>query len=302
MGNDKKNILFLIEGGIGHHFVCTPAIKLLKEKEDCNMIVLCGFPAVFEKNPYVDEVFFMGSHPASAENLFKRTYGNFDCFNPLIYKDFFHFSNKNKLHIKQLVGELCDVEIDKNEKLLYYPMDSETDHVTAWKKKRTKDGKLKLGIVQKSGSGIGGNPTAVLKELPHGVMNQVIDDTKDRIFWVQIRLKHEPKLVNIGYDAVDYDHRKIFALMSVADLGLGTDSFSQHLMAGVYDIPYIMALGRSRAENYAHPSCRVVSVPKSCKWFGCEFPFMNVMRLCQKLDCMNAITAKMIKTEIMKII
>lgn len=296
-----ENILFIIEGGIGHHFVCTTTIKKLKEKHKCNMIVACGFPAVFEKNPDVDQIIHLGGHPVTMENLYKQIHGNFKCFNPLIYKDFFHFNNIEGLHIKQTVGKLCGIDVDRSDQLYYYPTDSEVDHVTNWKKKKTGD-KKKLGIVQMSGSGIGGNPTSQLKELPVQTMSEVIDKTNDRIFWVQIRLKHEQKLPGVGFDAVDYDHRKIFSLMSVADLGLGTDSFSQHVVAGVYQKPYVMVLGRSRKENYAHTSCLVVSNPKSCEYFGCEFPFMNVIRICRELKCMNSITSKQILTQIYKVI
>lgn len=296
-----ENIVFKVEGGIGHNFVCTPTIRKLKEREkECWITVVASFPAVFEKNPYVDEIIPIGSHPTTFENLFKRIHKSFRVFSPSIYSDLSNYSATQ--HIKQRVGELCGIEIRRDDPLEYYPTDVETGRARTFKEKWTEKGKKKLGVVQLSGSGIGGNPMAELKQINPAVMNQVVEETKDRIFWIQIRLNHEPVLPAAQKQFVDFDNRKLFAMLCEADLGLGAESFSQHIIAGVQKRPYVMVLGRSRKENYAHPSCHVVSNPKSCEYFGCEFPFFNLVRVCSELKCMNSITPAQIKSKLMGVL
>ncbi len=295
----KKNIILTIEGGIGHQFNNTPIIKHLKQNyPESNLIVFTPFLEVFRFNPHIDELLHLDDTSTNMNNLYKRIHNNFQVFNPSVYRTYQHLDNDDGLHIKQIIAKQCGIDIDRSEPLEYYPTKEETDKAQGFKDLKCQ-GK-KLGIVQMSGAGIGNNATANLKELPLQTMREVIGKTSNEIFWIQIRLPHEKSIPGIGYELVDYPQRKVFALLSVADIGLGTDSFSQHFMSGVYDIPYVLCLGRGRKENYAHDSAIVVENPESCEYFGCEFPFFGVQRMCSELKCMESITSNQIIKKIKK--
>ncbi len=291
-----KTVIVNIEGGIGHHFASTAALRELKQ-DGYYVIVLASFLEVFRHNPHIDELMSIGGTDWTKQLYIRFRKEHMKIVHPSIYREGYNFDESPR-HIKQVIAEQCGYEIDRDSPLDYYPTDEELDKARFFKEKKTENGKRKLGIIQYSGAGIGGNPVADIKVLPKEMIEDVIRKTKKDIAWIQVRMGHERPLVGAEYDLVDYDHRKMFALLHEADIGLGVDSFAQHLMAGVKNIPFILCCGRSRKENYAHPSARIVENPNSCEFFGCEFPFFGLTRICNKLDCFNSITAKQIIKEL----
>lgn len=302
-----KNSIFWIEGGIGHTFCMSAVFKKYKETfPNRNIIVFAPWLTVLHRNEHIDDLYDVNDYLAK-ENIFKK--GNFIIHNPNVYREYLHHRCDD--HIKTILGEQCGVEVKRKDKLYYFPTNRELRSARKFKRDMC-DGKL-LGIVQCEGSGFDlmdqntrqliKNPLRTLKELPKETANEILKQTSDKIFWVQIRLPNEIDL-EAEYELVDFDHRLMFALLSVADIGFGTDSFSQHVMSGIYNIPYVMVYGRSKAKAYCHPATIPVGNPDSCpaKKFECDFPLYDIPSLCGDVDCMKSITSEQVIKEINKAI
>lgn len=317
----KKNVIYIVEGGIGHNFNVSLSLKKYKEKyPDHNLIVLSPWPDVFYKNPDIDELY----HPDDAlakEALNKRIKGDYIQLNPSVYRERLQTREeyKNK-HIKEILCDVIGLEANRDDLLYYYPTDEELKEAYQFKEEVKSTGK-KLGICQLEGSGIGQNPMAILKKIPENIVKGVLSQTSDKVYWVQIGVKQTDQTGKTTFEEVlypeashhlqNFPYRKLFALLSVADIGFGTDSFSQHLMSGAFMIPYVLLLGRSRKESYAHPATIVIEKPDSCKtpgpnksgnYFGCEAPTNLVNRPCTSLDCMKDFNVDEIVKEIIKAI
>jgi len=310
--------VFSIEGGIGHHFNMSVVFRKYKEKHPKRKIVVLGpWLYTLHRNKYIDP-FDPGDYLVR-ESIAKK--GRFISHNLSVYRDSFHIRlakdipgaievgfepEDGPFHIKQILGIQCGVRIEREDKLDYFPTSNELRDAKDFKRNMC-EGKL-LGIVQCEGTGFRlnsedpmKNALSVLKQIPKETANAVLEETANDIFWVQVRLPNEEDL-NADYELVDIHQRPLFALEAVADIGFGTDSFSQHLIAGAYGKPFIMVTGRSSASAYAHPTCITVENIESCPYgiSPCESPQIGVDRVCDDLYCMNSIKPEQIIKEIKK--
>jgi hypothetical protein len=83
--------------------------------------------------------------------------------------------------------------------------------------------------------------------------------------------------------------REVITFARFCHFGFGCESLGNHIMAGIYDRPFVTFMGRSNPGSYMHPKTVVVSEPGSCAYHRCEMPFYSVQKICDRPVCMDAI-------------
>jgi ADP-heptose:LPS heptosyltransferase len=70
--NDKKYIVFIVDGGIGKHIVSTAVIRAAKKQyPEKEIVVVSGYPDVYKFNPHVYRAYLIGNTPYIYEDYIK---------------------------------------------------------------------------------------------------------------------------------------------------------------------------------------------------------------------------------------
>lgn len=217
------NIIFQINGGIGKSIIATGFCKAIKKKyPNDKLIVITGYPDVFLNNKNVDMVFAFGQ-----ESYFYSKY--------VENQDILIFANEPYLvteHIQQkehLIETWC--------KMYNIPYENEqpeiflnSREISFYEKKFISDKPILL--LQTNG---GGEQQSLkyswARDIPNGVVQQVINEFKDVYHIVHLRREDQ-----IGYEyttPVTDSFRALVVLISMSRKRLFMDSFAQHAAAAM---------------------------------------------------------------------
>jgi len=230
-----KNIIFIIDGGLGREIASTGVIKSLKNKyPDKNIIVIAGFPDIFLYNPNVRRVFNF-NNPL----YFYDDYINDECI--VIKREPYYgynYISKNS----HLIQNWCDeigIESICNYPDLYF-LENEIESAKMYVDKITDNNKKELILLQWIGGKVPQDKS--LKELkaslasmyrralPQDIAQGIADKLIEKGYVVK-DIGHEnfPTLKEI--DKIQFPIRSILILLKFAKTFIGIDSFLQHASA-----------------------------------------------------------------------
>ena len=106
---EADNIFFVVQGGVGRNIMATAVVRNVKRAfPDKKIIVLCGCPDVFLKNPHVDRVYSLGQPVFIYEDYFKTAKTIMLNTEPYQHYDYIQ---RNK-HFVECWCEMLDIECD----------------------------------------------------------------------------------------------------------------------------------------------------------------------------------------------
>lgn len=232
-----KNIIFISEGGLGKVIASTAVVKRLSEEfPDKKIIVVAGYPDIFQYNPRVHKVF------------------RFD--NPLyFYDDYIHpesfiikaepyTDNRYIFDAEHLIEVWCkQIGIEPNgaQPELFF-LDNEIEAAKIYIDKLTGNGKKKFilfqwvgGLVPKDKSREGFFDVVSRmhrRSLPQSVAQKLANKLIARDYIVGVvQHDHFPDLQ--GVERISFPIRSVIALLKFSDGFIGMDSFLQHASAAM---------------------------------------------------------------------
>lgn len=261
-----KNIIFISEGGLGKVIASTAVVKRLSEEfPDKKIIVVAGYPDIFQYNPRVHKVF------------------RFD--NPLyFYDDYIHpesfilkfepyVDNRYVFDNEHLIEVWCkQIGIDpKGATPEIFFLDNEIEAAKIYIDKLTGSGKKKFilyqwvgGIIPKDKSKEGFFDVVSRmhrRSLPQSVAQKLANKLISRDYVVGC-VQHENFPVLQGVEIVNFPIRSVIALLKFSDGFIGIDSFLQHASAAlqirglvVWGGTNPLKLGYSTNKNITRSAC-----------------------------------------------
>jgi hypothetical protein len=216
------NIIFQINGGIGKCVAATAICEVIKKKyPESTLIVVSGYADVFLNNPFVDRAYNYGGmsyfHEEYVENKELIVFAH----DP--YLEVEHIQNKEHLLITwcKLLGLTYN-----NEQPKIFLTDRERKFFS---NKFVTDKPILL--IQPNGGGASDLKYSWARDLPHKIVQDVIDEFKYDYNVVHIKRDDQ-----IGYDGtfeVSDGFRALVALIELSEKRLFIDSFAQHAAAAM---------------------------------------------------------------------
>lgn len=232
-----KNIIFISEGGLGKVIASTAVVKRLSEEfPDKRIIVVAGYPDIFQYNP--------------------RVYKTFRFDNPLYFYDDYvtpesfiikvepYIDNRYIFDNKNLIDVWCQqIGIEPQDAMpeLHF-LDNEIEAAKIYTDKLTGNGKKKFILFQWVG---GITPKDKEKasffdvvsrmhrrSLPQSVAQKLANKLISRGYVVGC-VQHENFPVLQGTEVVSFPIRSVIALLKFSDGFIGIDSFLQHASAAM---------------------------------------------------------------------
>ena len=227
---EYENIVFIVDGGIGKNIVATVPLRGIRKKyPDKKIIVICGYPDIFQGNPNVDRVYRLGDSGYFYEDCILNSKSLILKQEPYLHPDFIY----KKRHIAEIWCEMLGVEFD-NYKPDYFINPKEK----AIARKFVQMGKKPLMLVQINGGPIPQSgtvpPKILVRDLPEEIAQQVVEEFKDKYRIIQIRAPTQPGLDGVEPSFhqkpsyVPFTTREITSLIPHAEKVLVIDSFMQH--------------------------------------------------------------------------
>lgn len=232
-----ENIVFIVDGGIGKNLMATVPLRGLKKKyPDKKIIIVCGFPEIFQGNPNVDRVYRFDNTTYFYEDLIKNSKSLVLKPEPYLHPDFIY---KNK-HCTESWCEMLGVEFD-NTKPDYYITQKEIETAQKFMAMRPKP----VMLMQISGGPIPipnqVPPKVLVRDLNEKTAQAVVDmvskdyhvllittPTQLHLNGVEPSYHRIPNSPHIGFTI-----RELISLIPFAKKSLFIDSFMQHAARAV---------------------------------------------------------------------
>jgi len=234
IGEKVKNIIFIVDGGIGKNIAATSVVKSLKEKyKDKRIIVLAGCQEVFFYNPNVYKVFRF-DNPL----YFYDDYINEESF-PVKVEPYFNYGYITKQ--KHLINSWCEELNLENKKYpdLYF-LENELEAAKMYVDRVTKEGKKELILLQWIGGMIPQDKSKVelkgslakmfRRAIPFDIAQKIVDILIEKGYVVgNVAHENYPELKNT--EKIFFPLRSVLALLKFSKTFIGIDSFLQHASA-----------------------------------------------------------------------
>jgi len=246
-----KNLVVVIQGGLGKVLSSTPAIKQLKiENPDKNIVVLSGWPDVFIMNPYVHRSFSFNENKYLYEDYLKE--GSIIDANP-------YHADSYRFEMKHLALGFCDALGVKDssqvgiDPLIYLP-ESDDNNAMAELNQLRQNGK-KVIIVQYLGGAPKDPKTNI--QTPTGrenlqLFSDILNGIPEDANWLIMKALDQPtipiKSKTIFAKTENVHFRNWMALIKHCDGFLGIDSCGHH-MAAAFSKPSVVVWGRTKAKQ-----------------------------------------------------
>ena len=230
-----KNIIFVVEGGIGKNIMATSVIKAFKEKYfDKNIIVVASSQEIFLYNSNVKRIFsfnnplyFYDDYVNEESVVFK--------YEPYLHYDYI---NKNK-HLVECWGDYFDLEIKDIRPDLYF-LKNEVESSAIYYDKITNNGQKELILLQWIG-GIIPNSTDRMqlnsnlarmyrRSLERETAQKITDILIDKGYVVGVVQKENYPIIKNAIN-INFPLRSTLVLLLNAKTFIGIDSFLQHAAA-----------------------------------------------------------------------
>jgi hypothetical protein len=231
-----KNIIFIVEGGLGKEIASTAVIQAIKTKyPQKNIIVVAGFTDIFLYNPNVKKVFNFGN-----PLYFYDDYINDEAYviRQEPYLEYEYISKKS--HLIDVWCKQIGVEPTTLTPDIYF-LENEIDAAKMYVDNVTENGKKELILLQWIGGKVPKDKTpAELKgslaamyrrSLPQDTAQKLVNKLVETNKYVVGNVAHEnfPDIKNTN--RIHFPIRSVIALLKHVKTFIGIDSFLQHAAA-----------------------------------------------------------------------
>lgn len=306
-----REIIYIIDGGIGHNLNATLALRVSKIVRGSPASVVTSWPEIFEGNPDVKHIFGFKDVQLLHDFMIEH-HGRITMHKDNIYTDRRHLAEKHT-PLRHLICETYGLRLPYKEedRLYFYPTDAEIKDAQRFydelvdyycTTQAIPRGEIRFAVIQPEGSGIGGNPAASLKAIPVRTTKEIIANSPENVIWLHLKTKGENPIEHERVYPLTVPIRQFVTFLRHVDFGVGCESVANHIVAGLYQKPFICLMGRSNARTYMHETTSVISEPGSCATFACEMPFYTVERICDRAKCMDAIDPQKVVTAISRVV
>jgi hypothetical protein len=226
-----RDIVFIVEGGIGKNISGTAVVRALKKAyPDKRIIVIAGCPEVFFYNPNVYRTFNFGNplyfydDYVNKETVILKTEAYLDS----------GYINKEK-HVVESWCDQLEIPCDGVEPDLFF-LDSELEMAKYYVEKTQDNAKKEFVLLQwiggkvpkdKSNEELKMNLLTMFKRaLPKEEIEKVVEHLKDKYIFGSVGHENFPPIKNTN--TVFFPIRSTIALLPYVKTFIGIDSFLQH--------------------------------------------------------------------------
>jgi hypothetical protein len=224
----EKNLIWIVEGGLGKNIAATALCQSVKEAyPDRRLIMVVSYPEVFLNNPFIDRVYFSGNKPYFYEDYIKDK-------DVLIFKHEPYHQTDHILRKKHLIENWCDllnIEYTKQTPQVFVNMAQQMTHSIWLRDKPTM-------VLQTNGGPLTGQKYGYswCRDIPFEIGQAIVDKYKDQYHIFQITRPDSQKLV--GTEIIDQTmtNMELFAILINAQKRILIDSSLQHA-AAAFNLP-----------------------------------------------------------------
>jgi hypothetical protein len=223
-----KNVVWIVEGGLGKNIAATALCQTVKESyPDRRLIMVVSYPEVFLNNPFVDRVYFSGNRPYFYEDFIKDK-------DTLIFKHEPYHQTGHILRKKHLIENWCDllsISYTGQTPQIHVNMAQKMTHSLWMRDKPTL-------VLQTNGGPLTGQKYGYswCRDIPFDVAQAIANKYKDQYHIFQVTRPESQKLQ--GVEVVDYTmtNMELFAMLVGAQKRILIDSSLQHAAAS-FNLP-----------------------------------------------------------------
>jgi len=223
-----ENIVFYIDGGIGKVIMGSVVIRNIKKKyPDKNIVVLSGYPWIFDTNPNVYRSMLYGYETKYIFDDYIKN-GKGIAFKNEPYLDDEYILGKK--HLTQAWCELFSLPFD-NPKPDLFLTDAEIEVTGEWAEDARKKNKKDIMLIQTKGGAVPQQPNQpvpkmYVRDLPKKVAQTIVDEYKDD--YLILNVGGQWRELKGAQPVIAESLREIMCLIMFADKMLFIDSFMQH--------------------------------------------------------------------------
>jgi hypothetical protein len=217
----KKYIIFDVQGGMGKNIMATAVVSALKKQySDYEIVVVCGWPAVWLNNPNVYRVYGFGNVPYFYDDFIR---GN----DILVFKhEPYHHQDYmlKKRHLIEVWCEQCGVRHQGETPEIYYN----------WREDKYISGLMgndPYTVIQCSGGTNNPSKYSWVRDIPFRQAQSIVDylNVQGKKV-IQLKEKEAPQLENV-YPFETENIRDLFGVIKFSENRILIDSYSQHVAA-----------------------------------------------------------------------
>lgn len=223
-------IIFVVEGGLGKNIMATVPLRNLRKKySDKEIVVVCGYPEVFQGNTNVDRIYHFANPLYFFEDYIQKRKSLIFKVEPYTQSDFVY---RNK-HMTEIWCDQIGVEFDNN-KPDYFITKKEERTARQFVSSKNKP----LIIMQISGGPIPkeGEPykKVLVRDFPETIAQEIVDTLNKDYHVLLVRHPTQPAIQNTEPSFhgqpkyIPFSSREIISLIPHAKKILVIDSFMQH--------------------------------------------------------------------------
>lgn len=284
-GNEKiKNIVVMVDGGMGKVVCSTGIVKALAKRfEDKRIIVVCGYPEMYDHNLHVHRVFNFNNTLNFHEDYFIERDDTY-VIKTEPYLDFDYVNGKE--HITKVWATQIGLEPKVYKPYIRF-LDTELTMAQEYVREQTKNGKKKFALVQWVGgmvpqdkqesSFIDAQFKMHRRSLPKKKAQQLVNKliANDMVVGT---VQHENFPTMEGALQIHFPVRAVIALLKYCDYFIGIDSFMQHAAAceGV-EKEGVVFWGGTDPRNLGWDLHRNITRGKVCKTPHCNRPNSHLL-------------------------
>lgn len=266
-------IVLKIDGGIGREICAIPAIEALAKTTKRQIVVIAGFPQVFENNPYIERVY-----PFSNAYLWEDVISNGEFIYPEPYHDVNYYSQKH--HLIQSFNWILNKTEDKLKPNIYLTSEEESygrSEISNYKKNykavvmfqpfgsgfqekqldtsklATPEHPMYASLVALNGN-LCSYEDKTNRSLTMDDARQLAKSAKETLFLnvSAVQIKSESNVINIAQNL-----RTIFSLTKYCDSIISVDSFLQHV-GYAFEKTGTVFLGATYRQNVSYDHFKIV--------------------------------------------
>jgi hypothetical protein len=219
----EKNLIWVVEGGLGKNIAATALCQSIKEAyPDRRLIMVVSFPEVFLNNPFIDRVYFSGNRPYFYENYIKDK-------DVLIFKHEPYHQTDHILRKKHLIENWCDllnIKYTGQIPQVFVNMAQQMTHSLWLREKPTM-------VLQTNGGPLTGQKYSYswCRDIPFEVAQVIFNKYKDQYHIFQVTRPDSQKIP--GAEIIDQPmtNMELFAILVNAQKRILIDSSLQHAAA-----------------------------------------------------------------------
>jgi hypothetical protein len=223
-----KNVVWIVEGGLGKNIAATALCQTVKESyPDRRLIMVVSYPEVFLNNPFVDRVYFSGNRPYFYEDFIKDK-------DTLIFKHEPYHQTGHILRKKHLIENWCDllsIPYTGQTPQIHVNMAQKMTHSLWMRDKPTM-------VLQTNGGPLTGQKYGYswCRDIPFDIAQAIANKYKDQYHIFQVTRPESQKLQ--GVEVVDnaMTNMELFAMLVGAQKRILIDSSLQHAAAS-FNLP-----------------------------------------------------------------